>query len=119
MTLKKGFCLQVFVIRFISQWIKRSKCGLHVFPPKKKCNMKKAFFDWPIVLQYKVKAKYGLISGKFFELNQPKTIRVGICSTNQSNHSISICLFFLFCLQVFISRLYEIRCNCTPQYYLN
>ena len=38
---------------------------LSVFPPKKNPNMKKALFDWPIVLQYDVKAKYPLISGKF------------------------------------------------------
>ena len=35
MTLKNGFCLQAFVIRFISQWMKRSKHHLIVFPPKK------------------------------------------------------------------------------------
>ena len=29
-------------------------------------NMEKAFFDWPIVLQYDVKAKYRLTSRKFF-----------------------------------------------------
>ena len=34
-SLKNGFCLQVFVIRFISQWMKRSKHHLIVFPPKK------------------------------------------------------------------------------------
>ena len=28
--------------------------------------MEKALFDWPIVLQYDVKAKYRLISRKFF-----------------------------------------------------
>ena len=28
-------------------------------------NMEKALFDWPIVLQYDVKAKYRLISRKF------------------------------------------------------
>ena len=38
---------------------------LSVFPPKKNPNMEKALFDWPIVLQYDVKAKYPLISGKF------------------------------------------------------
>ena len=30
-----------------------------------KTNMEKALFDWPIMLQYEVKAKYRLISGKF------------------------------------------------------
>ena len=45
--------------------MKRSKHGLFVFPPKKNPNIEKALFDWPIVLQYDVKAKYRLISRKF------------------------------------------------------
>ena len=32
------------------------------FPAKENPNMQKALFDWPIVLQYDVKAKYWLIS---------------------------------------------------------
>ena len=83
------------------------------FPAKENPNMEKALFDWPIVLQYDVKAKYRLISRKFFghevfsperSLNQPKATRVCIRSINQSNYSVSICLLFLFCLRVFISR---------------
>ena len=35
------------------------------FPAKGTPNMEKALFDWPIVLQYDVKAKYRLISRKF------------------------------------------------------
>ena len=35
------------------------------FPAKENPNMEKALFDWPIVLQYDVKAKYPLISRKF------------------------------------------------------
>ena len=35
------------------------------FPAKENRNMEKALFDWPIVLQYDVKAKYRLISRKF------------------------------------------------------
>ena len=35
------------------------------FYAKENPNMKKALFDWPIVLQYDVKAKYRLISRKF------------------------------------------------------
>ena len=35
------------------------------FPAKGNPNMVKALFDWPIVLQYDVKAKYRLISRKF------------------------------------------------------
>ena len=35
------------------------------FPPKENPNMEEAVLDWPIVLQYDVKAKYRLISRKF------------------------------------------------------
>ena len=35
------------------------------FHAKENPNMEKALFDWPIVLQYDVKAKYQLISRKF------------------------------------------------------
>ena len=35
------------------------------FPAKENPNTEKALFDWPIVLQYDVKAKYRLISRKF------------------------------------------------------
>ena len=35
------------------------------FPAKENPNMEKALFDWPIVLQYDVKAKDPLISRKF------------------------------------------------------
>ena len=34
-------------------------------PAKENPNMEKLLFDWPIVLQYVVKAKYRLISRKF------------------------------------------------------
>ena len=35
------------------------------FPAKENPNMEKALFDWPIVLQYDVKAKYGWFLGTF------------------------------------------------------
>ena len=82
----------------------------------------KALFDWPIVLQYDVKA----ISRKFFghevfsaelSLNQPKATRVCIRSTNQSNRSISLRLLFLFCSHVFISRSRENRSKQAPGYF--
>ena len=103
---------------FISQWMKRSKHRLFVFPPKKTLIMEKALFDWPIVLQYDVKAKYRLISRKFFghwvfsaerSLKQPKATRVCIRSINQSKRSISVRFLCLFCSRVFISRSYENR----------
>ena len=100
-------------ICFISQWMKRSK---HIwtlrFPAEENPNMEKALFDWPIVLQYDVKAEYRLISRTSFWhevfsperlLNEPKPTRVCIRSTNQSNRSVSVRLLFLFCSRVFIS----------------
>ena len=91
------------------------------FPAKENPNMEKALFDWPIVLQYDVEAKYRLISRKYFglevfslerSLNQPKASRVCIRSLNQSNRpisSISVSLLFMFCSRVFVSRSHENR----------
>ena len=70
---------EVFVICFISQWMKRSKHALFVFPPKK-TNMEKALFDWPIVLQYEVKAKYRDISR---QLSGMKFFHPSVLLTNQ------------------------------------
>ena len=52
------------------------KCSLFVlsangcFPAKENPNMEKELFDWPIVLQYDVKAKYRLISRKLLACEQ-------------------------------------------------
>ena len=71
-------------------------------------------------LKYDVKVKYRLISRKFSgmkfflpecSINQPKATWVCIRSINQSNRSISVRLFFLFCSRVFVSRSYENRSN--------
>ena len=80
------------------------------FPAKENPNMEKALFDWPIVLQYFVKAKYRLISRKLSD-NQPKATRVCIRSINQSHRPISVSLLFLFCSRVFISGSYENHSN--------
>ena len=59
------------------------------FPAEENCNIEKALFDWPIVLQYELKAKYRLNSRKFLgmkffsperSLNQPKATLVCIRS---------------------------------------
>ena len=76
--------------------------------------MEKVMFDWPIVLQYYVKAKYRLMwKHEVFSpkrsLNQPKATRVCIRLINQSNNSISVRLLFLLCSPVFISRSSENR----------
>ena len=88
------------------------------FPAKENPHMEKALFDWPIVLQYDVKANCRLISRKFFghevfsaesSLNHPKDTRVCIRSISQSARSISVRFLLLFCSRVFISRSYENR----------
>ena len=88
----------------------------------KNSNMERALFDWPVVLQYDVKAKYWLISRKFSKkflspepsLNQPKTMRVCISSINQSNRSIFFRSLFQFCSGVFISRSYKNHSDVKP-----
>ena len=54
-------------------------CTLH-FPAKGNPNMEKALFDWSIVSQYEVKAKYRLISRKFLGM---KFFHPSVCLTNQ------------------------------------
>ena len=54
-------------------------CTLH-FPAKENPNMEKALFDWSIVSQYEVKAKYRLISRKFLGM---KFFHPSVCLTNQ------------------------------------
>ena len=50
------------------------------FPAKGNPNMEKALFDWPIVLQYDVKAKYRLISSK---ISGTKLFYPSVCLTKQ------------------------------------
>ena len=50
------------------------------FPAKENPNMEKALFDWPMVLQYDVKAKYRLISRKFSDM---KFFHPSVRLTNQ------------------------------------
>ena len=73
------------------------------FSAKENPNMEKSLFDWPVVLQYDVKAKYRLISRKFSGMKFfSKATRVCIRSIKQSNRSISVRLLFLFSLRVFL-----------------
>ena len=50
---------------FFQPMDKKIKTWTLGFPAKENPSMEKALFDWPIVLQYDVKAKYRLISRKF------------------------------------------------------
>ena len=54
------------------------------FPAKENPNLEKVLFDWPIVLQYDVKAKYRLISKKFSGM---KFFHPSVCLTNQRDHA--------------------------------
>ena len=106
MTLKKWFQYVRFRYLFYQPIDEKIKTWTLRFPAKENPNMERALFDWPIVLQYDVKAKYRLISRKFSgikfspvrSLNQPKATCVCIHSINQSNPSIFVRLFFLFAL---------------------
>ena len=110
MTSKNDFgkC-SLFVLSKIKTWTLR-------FPAKENPNAEKVLFDRPIVLQYDVKAKYRLISGKLLGmkvfspeclLNQPKDTRVCIRSVD----------YFVLCSRVFISRSYENRSQKTVNVY--
>ena len=92
------------------------KTWTHFFPAKENPNVEKALFNWPTVLKYDVK----IVSTDFKKFlghevfwsnvlfnNQSKATHNSIHLMNQSNCSISICLLFLFCSCVFISRSYE------------
>ena len=89
-----------------------------LFPAKEKPNMEKAISIGQSCCSMKSTQSIGWFlesspAWRFFiqgSLNQPNTTHVCICLMNQSNCSISVCLLFLFCLYVFISRSYK---NCS------
>ena len=74
MTSKNGFgkC-SLFVLSKIKTLTLR-------FPAKENPTVEKALFDWPIVLEYDVKAKYRLISGKLLGI---KVFHPSVCSIDQ------------------------------------
>ena len=88
-------------------------------PAKENPNMEKALFDWSIISQYDIKAKYRLISRKFLDMkffclsvhltNQKPPTFVSVRQTNQIAQFF-VCLLFLSSSRVFISRSYE---NCS------
>jgi len=76
------------------------------FPDKENPNMEMALFDWPIVLQYDVKAKYRLISRKFSGM---KFFHPSVRLTNQKPRSFAsarqtnqIALFPFVCCFCFV-----------------
>ena len=95
---------QVFVICFISQWMKRSKQGLFLFPPKKTLIWRTHCSTGQSCCSMTSKRSNGwfLESSQAWGFSPERSI-------NQSNCSISVCLLFLFGSRVFISRSYENR----------
>ena len=64
MSLKNGFGKFLFFF-FYQPMDKKIKTRPLRLPTKENPNMEKALLDWPIVLQYDVKAKYELISRSY------------------------------------------------------
>ena len=100
MTLKKGFTKCLLFVSSANGW-KDQNIDSSFFGQRKP-SMEKALFDWPIMLQYDVKAKYRLISRKFSGIKffhpsihfaNQKAMHVCIRSINQSYCSISLLLF--------------------------
>ena len=62
----------------LQNFVRKTLLAPFRFPTKENPDMEKVLFDWPIMLQYHVKAKYWLISSKFsgmkfFQLSVPLT----------------------------------------------
>ena len=87
------------------------------FPAKENPSIEKALIDWPNVLQYDVKAKYQLISSKFYRtwsfftqaFAWPTKSHARLYPFDKPIKSLYFRSFFLFCSRVFISRIYENR----------
>ena len=95
--------------------MKRSKRRLFVFLPKKTVIRRRhcligqscCSMAWKKVLRQEVFAPKR-------SLNQPKAMCICIRSITKSNRSIYVCLLFLFCLDIFISRSYENHSKTSP-----
>ena len=110
----------MFVFLFYQPMDEKIKTWTLSFPTKKTPNIEKALFDWPIVLQYDVKAKYRLISRKFLGI---KFFHPSVRLTNQEpprlyplDKPIKLLYFrsfvvYVFFSIVFITRSYENRSN--------
>ena len=71
-----------------------------LFPAKENPNLKKALFDWPIVLQYDFKAMYQLISRKFSGM---KFLHPNVRLTNQKSRTF-VSGLFPFVVSVLLAR---------------
>ena len=116
--LEKWFRLSV---RYL--FYQRSKHGLFVFPLKKTLMWRRHCSIGQSCCSMTSKRSIGWFLGSsptwsfFTRFYQPKAMLVCIRSINQSSRSISVCLLFLFCSRVFISRSYENRSQKTVNVY--
>ena len=95
----------MFVICFISQWMKGTKHGLVIFPPKKTLIWRRHCSIDQSCCSMTSKRFLESSSGmKFFQPSVLLTNQRCVCSRsiNQSNRFISARLLFLFCSRVFI-----------------
>ena len=81
MTLKNGLGTFVSVrYLFYQPMDEKIKTWTPRFSRQENPNMERILFNWPIVLQYEIKAKYRLISRKFLGM---KFFHQSVCLTNQ------------------------------------
>ena len=80
MTLKNGSGKFSLFVLSANGWKDQNMDSWVLFPANENPNIEKALFDWPIVLQYDVKAKYRLIPKKFSGM---KFFHRGVRLTNQ------------------------------------
>ena len=80
MTLKNGFARCSLFALSASGWKDLSLSLSLRFPAKENPSKGKASCDWPIALQYDVKAKYRMIFRKFSGM---KFFHPSVCLTNQ------------------------------------
>ena len=103
----------MFVICSISQWRKRSKHGLFVFPPKKNLIWKKhcSIGQSCCSMMSKRSISWFLESSGAWSFFTRVRLTNILSIKHASNRSISGRLLFLFCSCIFISRSYENRSN--------
>ena len=76
------------------------------FPAKENPNVEKALFDWPIVLQYDVKAKYRLISRTFSGI---KFFHPSVRLTNQMQRAFDKPIKSLYIFRSFVVSVLFVR----------
>ena len=101
-------------VHYLFYWLmdKKIRTWTLCFAATENPNTEKAMFDWPIVLQYDVKAKYPLISRKFSAMkffhpsvrltNQKPRAFVSVRQTNHNALFPFVCCFCFVCAFSFL-----------------